>query len=535
MNLKLDIDPHTVCRICLSQQSPTNNLMNFFSNTVVEGYIISVPDMVTKCLDIEVTNFYFFFVLLHHLQSRKKKCLQSDADDGLPDKICDACKKEITNFHLFKEKSARTEQILLTTFDKPIRKKGKNRNSSVDGAPKPQTSTVGIQTVTEPQSFTCLECKMIFKTESVLSKHINTKHSTKKTETACQTDEVEMMTEDHYIEELHEMEEVNYKHELKLEVLEVDDIDIDEMNVDDMDDEAVSEPKSDLPTDYELIEKEQEEYQCNDCLAIFPLVESFQNHKCPKALVHIVSDTSNTLIEPDEISEHFYKINEVDLYECYRCHESFPNLDEFTEHRNLNDCQKIDFSFKIQQPRTKVEDFHHCNLCKDKRFKTTTTFNQHQKLHESIEVVIDYLDCSPCDDCHKIFLNKDDRQQHECPKKRKNSDGEFIDESCTDYQYLEQDGDFLCDKCPMEFPSISIAKLHIVTHAKEFVCPFEGCGCSYEIWSRFAMHLSTKHLNAKQHNCKFCETECESFDALQAHYKDECPEKKFKCDHCGKI
>lgn len=61
MNLKLDIDPHTVCRICLSQKSLTNNLINFFSNVVVEGYIISVPDMVMKCLDIEVNRIIFRF------------------------------------------------------------------------------------------------------------------------------------------------------------------------------------------------------------------------------------------------------------------------------------------------------------------------------------------------------------------------------------------------------------------------------------------------------------------------------------------
>lgn len=147
--------------------------------------------------------------------------------------------------------------------------------------------------------------------------------------------------------------------------------------------------------------------------------------------------------------------------------------------------------------------------------------------------VIDYLDCSPCDDCHKIFLLKKELSKHDCPKKKKNIDGDYVDESCTDYQYLEHDSDFTCDVCSMEFASLVIAKQHVVTHAKQFLCPFEGCGCSYEIWSRFAMHLSTKHLNAKKHQCRFCEAECVSFDALQAHYKDECPEKKFKCDHCG--
>ncbi|KAG4076345.1 hypothetical protein HA402_005788 [Bradysia odoriphaga] len=508
MNLKLDIDPHSVCRICLSQKSLTNNLINFFSNVVVEGYIISVADMVMKCLDIE-----------------------SDANDGLPDKICDVCKREITNFHLFKEKSARTEKILLNEFDKPPRKKEPNRRSSVEATAKPQTATVGIQTVTEHPSFTCLECKMIFKTETMLSKHISGKHSSEKTEAGCQTDEVSIMPEEIYIDEIPESVEMNYKREMKMELLEVEDIDMDDINAEL--EEMTSEHKSDYHEDYEIIEKEQEEYQCNDCLEIFPLVELFENHKCPsKIIVQIVNEAA----ESDDMSDNYGEdmLNEDDCYECYRCHATFANVDEFSSHRSANDCQQFDLAMKSPSQRTKPEEYHHCSLCKDKRFKTKSTFNQHQKLHESIERVIEYLDCSSCDDCHKMFLTSDDRMQHECPKKRKNSDGEYIDESCTDYQYLEPDVDFSCDKCPMEFTNVNIAKLHVITHAKEFFCPFRDCGCSYEIWSRFAMHLSTKHLNEKHHQCKFCDEECHSFDDLQAHYKDRCPEKKFKCDHCDK-
>lgn len=365
---------------------------------------------------------------------------------------------------------------------------------------------------------------MLFKTENLLSKHINSKHYTTKANACSQTDEMGLISEESYIEEMPQSAGA-----MKMEVLEMEDIDMEELNVD-MDDEA-SEHKGEIQTEYEILEKIQDEYQCNDCLEIFPEVEAFQSHKCSsKVVVHIVNETCNVL-ESDQISENYFE-EMIDLYECYRCHATFPNLDDFTAHRNSKHCQKVDFSFKIQNQRLKVDDYQQCHLC-NKRFKTTTTFNQHQKLHESIEVVIDYLDCSPCDDCHKIFLLKNQQVKHDCPKKRKNDDGEYIDESCTDYQYLEQDSEFSCDVCSLEFASLDTAKLHVVTHAKEFICPFEGCGCSYEIWSRFAMHLTTKHLNAKRHQCRFCEIECDSFDLLQAHYKDECPEKKFKCSHCG--
>lgn len=412
----------------------------------------------------------------------------------------------------------------MSAFDKPFRKE-KNE-------PKPQTSTVAIQTATA-DPFTCLECKMIFKTENLLSKDINSRHCTVKANACSQTDEMDTITEDNFIEEMADSVDMNYKQEMKMEVIEVvDQIELEEVNVD-MDD-ATSEHRSDLQTDYDILEKVHDEYQCNDCLEIFYHVELFQHHKCPnKVIVHIVNETTNTL-GLDEPSDNYYEemIHEVEIYECYRCHATFPNLENYAAHRISNDCQQVDSPSKIRNPRSKVDDYHNCNLC-NKRFKTTTTFNQHLKLHEAIEIVIDYLDSAPCDDCHKIFLMKSQQLKHECPKKRKNSDGDYVDESCTDYQYLEQDSDFTCDVCSLEFSNLTTAKLHVVTHAKEFVCPFEGCGCSYEIWSRFAMHLGTKHLNGKRHQCRFCEVECESFDALQAHYKDECPEKKFNCDHCG--
>lgn len=53
-NYELDINPKKVCRLCLSQ--PTN-LQNIFSNSIVDGYIISVPDMLAFTVDISVSEF----------------------------------------------------------------------------------------------------------------------------------------------------------------------------------------------------------------------------------------------------------------------------------------------------------------------------------------------------------------------------------------------------------------------------------------------------------------------------------------------
>lgn len=54
-NYELDINPKKVCRLCLSQ--PQTNLQNIFSSSIVDGYIISIPDMLEFTVDITVSVF----------------------------------------------------------------------------------------------------------------------------------------------------------------------------------------------------------------------------------------------------------------------------------------------------------------------------------------------------------------------------------------------------------------------------------------------------------------------------------------------
>lgn len=51
MDLELDFDPQTVCRICLTSG---DRLLNLFASTVVDGYLTAVPHMIQACLDLVV-------------------------------------------------------------------------------------------------------------------------------------------------------------------------------------------------------------------------------------------------------------------------------------------------------------------------------------------------------------------------------------------------------------------------------------------------------------------------------------------------
>lgn len=49
---ELDINPNDVCRLCLAQPV---ELFNIYSNSIVDGYIISVPEMLQYTVDIAVS------------------------------------------------------------------------------------------------------------------------------------------------------------------------------------------------------------------------------------------------------------------------------------------------------------------------------------------------------------------------------------------------------------------------------------------------------------------------------------------------
>lgn len=61
---ELDINPKQVCRLCLD---PTN-LQSVFSNSIVDGYIISMPEILRYAIDITVRSFVCFSSAYRYLQ-----------------------------------------------------------------------------------------------------------------------------------------------------------------------------------------------------------------------------------------------------------------------------------------------------------------------------------------------------------------------------------------------------------------------------------------------------------------------------------
>lgn len=62
---ELDIDPQKLCRLCLSQPQALQNI--FTSSAVDGGYILSIPDMLSYAVDINVSaiELLFYCIFLH--------------------------------------------------------------------------------------------------------------------------------------------------------------------------------------------------------------------------------------------------------------------------------------------------------------------------------------------------------------------------------------------------------------------------------------------------------------------------------------
>lgn len=166
-----------------------------------------------------------------------------------------------------------------------------------------------------------------------------------------------------------------------------------------------------------------------------------------------------------------------------------------------------------------------------------------------MSLIIDYMDFFPCHDCCLLFISKEKLCEHnakvhtEKVGKDASNLSDKIDDSCTDYQFLDgdmqteykEDETYSCGECDLPFQTILELKYHVILHANKFQCPDKDCGCQYDQMSRLSIHVLNKHINTKSLQCLHCSLPFQTYDDLQAHLKDSCKEKKFNCPECSKF
>lgn len=613
----MDFDPATVCRICLSS---TNKLLNIFSSTVVDGYITAVPHMISQCLDLQVSCGWlysslvkFWWRVLCRDFNLHKIYLQVSVADGLPDKVCGACKSNIVNFFTFKEKSKRSETVLRSTlrpktpstpaaacdeaqtedavpvaakslaapYPSPIKREPTvafaahapiKREKAAAATPPPDFSVVeslakdynqeeadATDAADVEMIFNCEMCDESFDTLNRLKDHCEASH-----------------------DEVTSIEQKN----IKEEVLIVDDDDDDG-------DESVGSAEEESAVDYYHGEEAEDEsviadpagsdeeyieYTDVDQLADFSdelhadflchCGKSFPNDKQLKIHIKTHDETPDDEMEVDAELELYIVDRKADQNECrcVECEISFEDRDQLVLHyQELHDyfCAECALVFSkedalllhninVHQPQqtkpkrvpaklpaTSVAEFR-CTHC-DKSIRGQLKFDQHQKMHDAMNVINNYVTFYPCHQCHLIFLTEgegnDHRSFHDSTDKPAND--QYVDASCTDYQFLDEDGyednSYGCGQCEAVFPNSADAKFHLVSHSAVFTCPYDVCGCQYDNFGRYTSHIMNKHVNGQDHRCTHCGSQFDSFDDLQAHMKHNCAERKYACNHCGKF
>lgn len=250
----------------------------------------------------------------------------------------------------------------------------------------------------------------------------------------------------------------------------------------------------------------------------------------------------------------------LNFYECPLCSTQFADRKEYIEHCKEHDdseyqcdgCNKLfEDEEQLLQHDCEMNDVNEedlmCIPC-NKRMKSTAQLRQHSKMHDSMSMIIDYLDFFPCHDCYLLFISKDKLNEHNAtshPEKNIKESPEIseeIDESCTDYQFLDDDKSteykegevYSCGECNQSYQTVTELKYHVILHANKFECPIEECGCQYDQMTRLSIHVLNKHINTKNMQCLHCNQQFTTYDDLQNHLKHFCKEKKFKCYECGK-
>lgn len=275
-----------------------------------------------------------------------------------------------------------------------------------------------------------------------------------------------------------------------------------------------------------------------------------------------VSDIDENVDITDEFEFDQTGSESLDLYECPLCSTQFADKDDYIQHCKDHDMNEYQcdgcnefFSDEDQllQHNCEVDDKNEndddliCIPC-NKRMKSTAQLRQHSKMHDSMSLIINYLDFFPCHDCCQLFISKEKLVEHNAESHEEKGDKELlsdlpakIDESCTDYQFLDEDkhidfkeGEvYSCGECGQSYQTVTELKYHVILHANKFECPIEECGCQYDQISRLSIHVLNKHINTKNLQCLHCSQTFQTYDDLQAHLKHFCKEKKYKCYECG--
>uniref|UniRef100_A0AAG5DPE1 Uncharacterized protein n=1 Tax=Anopheles atroparvus TaxID=41427 RepID=A0AAG5DPE1_ANOAO len=505
----LDIDLHSVCRICLSQTDMSEHLFNIFSDAIVDGMLVSLPDVIEYCVDIQATNV-----------------------DGVPHQICQSCKGKMFEFYLFKLKCHRTDDILRVMLEKNTYSK---TDELVNGEEMLDTSLCHEAQLTDPSEATLT---LLCSSESMLSVNSVDEslqdeiHSDARTERSLglgsplavnmsstgrdSVSSVAASLKEEYIEEIYE--------EL-----------------------PSSSPTSNAPIDDHRSSAEihmtvtpicrnvGDYLVCEICRLAFPskkrLKRHWKLHDDSKAFLSQISFFSCTAckimyLSEDNLNEHS-KIcprqvgapndddHQPEAFPCGICDASFTNLVHLKQHI-------ITHMEKFPCP------YEGCGC----EYASLVRLNMHVNIKH-----VDYFS-STCPHC-KTDIDLADLTHHlrtACKAKHFNCshcDKKFLSSRALAMHLKKQEQTFQCSECDKSFSSRANYKLHLRTHTGErpYVC--RVCNKSYKTSSLRTAHMDS-HIEGKTFECGICGKCLQTRTTYRNHIKRHLEERNYGCDICGK-
>lgn len=418
----------------------------------------------------------------------------------MPTQICSECKQLLISYYLFKQKSKRTEEALQLTFGNSL---------------------------TVVEQVTCSQCEQCFENEEEFDAH------TQNGQCVSTADTTNLLNELEGIEKCIDGGD-NQNDEILFELAEIGDNSNDSSMLQDSDSHEQPEPAKKKPRITSSNECDQSDAAGPAKKLSKPLTRSAA-HLAEKDTTQ--SDDDDFMEYADDDSESCLDRDSVDDEE-----DPLLNYQFIRSHSHAA-------GDSLDTPAGTKGDFF-CVPC-NKKLRSSLQVDQHTKMHSSMSLIINYIDFYPCHECRVIYMSGEKmaahmNEHHEIEKpmneKKASKSLNKIDDSCTDYQFLEddrddneyKDGAYSCGDCELSFPSANELKYHVILHAKKFQCPIFECGCQYNQLSRLSIHVINKHINAKLRQCLHCGKPFDTFDELQLHLKADCREKKFQCHHCGK-
>uniref|UniRef100_A0A182NDD0 Protein krueppel n=1 Tax=Anopheles dirus TaxID=7168 RepID=A0A182NDD0_9DIPT len=519
----LDVDLHKVCRICLSQTDINELLFNIFTDAIVDGMLVALPEVIEYCVEIQVKD-----------------------ELEMPNQICQSCKSLMYQFYVFKQKCHRTDNLL-----RSLQQQTTHSTSNYGKVMEEREHeiiwdhTLNQPPVNEPDSIS----DYLFPNDCV--------------EETIEEEVVAVLLASESINSVQCSSESGFTQSQE-EVPENDASNVIEMHEEDYASDAY-EDIFDPPVLSEQPDANSEEMK-SEHIIITRLKPVGSN-------CHVCDICGKSTASRSRLMKHMKLHNDsnivldhMNFFSCASCQYVFLREEDLNEHNTTQRCISLTENGGNRcaedghlEPNMRKTSGGICGIC-DTKYGDMVRLKQHIIIHLdkfpcplegcgceyaslarlSIHVSnqhVDYL--SPtCPHCNESIERVDLRQHVRLFCKAKqfgctHCDKKFLSSKALSQHLRKLEQSFPCSQCDKALTSLASLRLHERTHSGErpYVCTI--CNKSYKTSSLRTAHMDT-HIDGKTFKCSMCDKYLQTRACYRNHLKRHLEARNHECFVCGK-